>query len=256
MYDPTQPRVPKGHSHGGEWTSGDYGQPSAAEAQNDSSRPLSDLGKHRMHAAVHAPAIYAAQAAFAGLRAAIRGGQLLVQTGFAAGLAYFAQLSARNSPDRRAALAFRARAFPGADGELVLQGIRELTAEEVGEVCEAYGTVQGKTNEAVLLAGPKGGRSPTVYGTHVHYELQELIKALGNPNLKAEQSVLKRMKRPDMGAPDQFGSTCSNSPKTRRYVYMTSKRARVAGVASVPPACSRSHTRSSRHTDQNSSSSS
>jgi hypothetical protein len=154
-----------------------------------------------MHAAVHAPAIYAAQAAFAGLRAAIRGGQLLVQTGFAAGLAYFAQLSARNSPDRRAVLAFRARAFPGADGELVLQGIRELTAEEVGEVCEAYGTVQGKTNEAVLLAGPKGGRSPTVYGTHVHYELQELIKALGNPNLKAEQSVLKRIEETGYGSP-------------------------------------------------------
>jgi hypothetical protein len=58
----------------------------------------------------------------------------------------------------------------------MLEGIRELTKQEVSETCQELGTVQERTNKAVLKAGPRGGRSPSVYGTAVHYQLKGLIE--------------------------------------------------------------------------------
>jgi hypothetical protein len=214
-YDPNQPRVPAGHHDGGQWTGGSPWDPSSAERhdpertgllkailgpENDGDRsatleqlisspalggPLGASGLERLIGDASVYHAFAPDPRIAALVAAVE-----------AGLALFTWLSARNSRDRQAIIEFKAHGYKydredASGSQFELRGVRLLTKEEVGKVCEELKTVQRLTDEAVLnTLGERSEMSRTQYGTAIHTYVS---RAIGdkNPNFKAEESFLK-----------------------------------------------------------------
>ena len=207
-YDPNQPRVPKGHEDGGEWTRRGYGAqqtpgPSGAARRHQRE---SDSERNEQYALLQT-VLRGASALRPRLPFALPFGLPPADTPFRLppeptedearraaenterNLALYSLLSARNTPDRRAVAVFNARVFPGRKGELVLNEVRVLTRKEVNAACNELSTVQKATNEAVRIIGPKGNREPRLYGTDVHTWVKVLIDEEGNTRLQAELSL-------------------------------------------------------------------
>jgi hypothetical protein len=201
-YDPNQPRVPKGHEDGGEWTRRRYGAmqiPGLSDAPPEHQRkPESERNKQ------YAFLGHVLRGASA-LRSRLPFGLPQEDTPFRlppepteeeahraienteSNLALYSWLSARNTENRRAVAVFNARVFTGGKkGELLLREVRVLTREEVNAACNELDTVQRATNEAVRIVGPKGNRDPRLYGTDVHTWVKVLIDEEGNTRLEAE----------------------------------------------------------------------
>lgn len=160
-YDPTQPRVPAGHSDGGQWTGTGGGEhPLVQQARLD-----------RLMQGLQRPAQRALEAA----------------------LALFTALSARNTPDRRAIIEFNAREFrTDAHGELNRAEVDQFNRDQVKDACPRLGEVQSRTDHADEVVRRGGGiMSPQQFGTFVHTHLKQQIDRLGNPAFRAEVSRLK-----------------------------------------------------------------
>jgi hypothetical protein len=177
-FNPNQPRVPAGNPDGGQWTSqgerlgggqiGDDGGGGAGDGADDSERPV--------------------QLAYLGPTVRV------VQKGIEAGLALFAWLSARNGPDGAAILAFPAEDFrTGADPSSSLVHVGRLTKDELGRACPRIGEVQSLTDRAAASVRREDYSSAATYGTAVHMRLRDDIRALKDPDLVTEKSLLKTL---------------------------------------------------------------
>jgi hypothetical protein len=156
-YDPNQPRVPAGHSDGGQWTDGGDG---------DGAR---------------------LQPAFAGPPIVFG-----VQKAIEAGLLVFAWLTARNSRERQAVIAFKANEYPVRKKILRLELSRSLSRDEVKSFCPRLEDVQKLTNEAAREARSEGAYATAAeYGTAVHSRVKIKVRGEGDPNFRAEISYLK-----------------------------------------------------------------
>lgn len=114
---------------------------------------------------------------------------------FEAGRQLYNSLSAGNTRDQRACLAFTAKEFrPNGSLLTSLSFVGMLSRAETEKVCTKLELVQSLSNEATSdakLAGPYS--SATVFGTAVHTRLHKKILTLKDPTLTSEQSLLKRM---------------------------------------------------------------
>jgi len=162
-YNPNQARVPAGRNGGGQWTR-QGGGPDAIV------RP-----------------------AFLGplVPPAVR----VVQTGIPALLALFAALSARNSPDQRAIITFKAREFlTDKDKKLNPDAVRFLDEEEVKKNCEKLEEVQKLTDKGAADVDKRPERlGPSNRGTQIHKYVEKEVNGREDPNFKAEPSFLKTM---------------------------------------------------------------
>jgi hypothetical protein len=157
-YDPDQPRVPAGDPDGGQWTSGEGGD-------TDETRSLGRLLS--------------------------RLPRVLSDENFGLALGLFGRLSAENGPGRQAVLEFNARAFErGYSGAVALP--RVLERAEVDAFCPRLGEVETRAERAVAaVRAERRDLPPASFGTAAHMRLRESINRLGNPNFRAEVSILK-----------------------------------------------------------------
>jgi len=122
----------------------------------------------------------------------------VVQTGISALLALFAALSARNSPDQRAVITFKAREFLGDKQGKLKPEVRLLDREEVEKICRNLDIVQGLTDAAVAdFWDERKQLGPSKFGTKVHKSVKDAINGPQpeprDPNFKAEVSELKTL---------------------------------------------------------------
>ncbi|MBX9774848.1 MAG: hypothetical protein K2Y71_10610 [Xanthobacteraceae bacterium] len=173
-YDPNQPRVPAGHSGGGQWTDADGDI--AGSGLEDGERPqLVQFSRDR-------PPVRTPVSPPAGPG---RLGALLT---------LFALWSARNTPERRAIFEFNARQYlVDPSGELSRANVERLNRDQVGNVCRRLGEVQSDTDKAANTVIRNGGLllSPQQRGTAIHKELENLINGRNEAFLHAEVSRLK-----------------------------------------------------------------
>ena len=160
-YDPNQPRVPAGNPDGGQWTSGG--------GENGSSESYEDLVQP-----VFAPAIPPAIAAIE------------------AALALFAGLSALNSKNSRAIFEFNARGYDRDDDLSDFASSKLLSRDQVDNECPRLNEVQQRTDFAAASINRADYLRASEYGTAVHKNLADQIRALKDPNLIAEISLLKQ----------------------------------------------------------------
>lgn len=114
---------------------------------------------------------------------------------FEAGRQLYNHLSAGNTRDLRACLAFTAKEFrPDGSALTPLSFVGMLSRTETEKVCTKLELVQRLSDEAMQeakLTGPYP--NATVFGTAVHSRLHKKILALKDSSLSSEQSLLKRM---------------------------------------------------------------
>lgn len=159
-YDPNQPRVPAGNPDGGQWTS--------VGGEGGDSESFEDLVQPVFAPAV-APAIAAIEAA----------------------LAVFAGLSALNSNNGRAIFEFNARGYDR-DGDLSnFAASRLLNRDQVENECPRLNEVQQRTDFAAASVNRSDFARASEYGTAIHKNIADQIRVLGDPNLRAEVSLMK-----------------------------------------------------------------
>jgi len=159
-YDPNQPRVPAGNPDGGQWTS-IGGEDSDSESFEDLVQPV--------FAPAVPPVIAAVEAA----------------------LALFAGLSALNNRDSRAIFEFNARGYDRDGDPSDFVNSRVLTRDQVDSECPRLNEVQQRTDFAAASVNRGDYARASEYGTAVHKNLADQIKALNDPNFRAEISMLK-----------------------------------------------------------------
>lgn len=174
-YDPNQPRIPAGHHDGGQWTGDGDGEPTVQQALvfkrppivAPYTRPVLPLPDTGPAAAPPDP------------------------QNVDAVLAWYAEQSARNTPDRRAIVTFKARDYYSPEkGTLDWHGI--LTRSEASDVCRGLERVQTFVDRGVLSVGPKESYfSAATYGTAVHKYVEKEVNKRGNPDFRAEVSFAK-----------------------------------------------------------------
>lgn len=122
----------------------------------------------------------------AGLKLATR---LSVLTSIAA---LYLEMSKRNDANHRAAAVFKSREYPISERELDLGEVRNLERDETRRNCPRLEEVQSRTNAAAeVVSQTRPGLPPAEYGTAVHENLKQQIRALDDPNFRAEVSFLK-----------------------------------------------------------------
>ena len=181
-YNPAQPRVPKGHSTGGQWTDGNHGQTTILE---EGGRTDGGYGKDTLvQQAFLAPGPFLVPPAIQAIQSA---------------LTLFAALSALNNADRRTAIALKAREYHAdGSGRLILHSVRVLDRDEVRDNCPKLEDVQKLTDKAAAEVQKDGASlKPSAYGTAVHKYVEDKLNGLGgtkkpkDPNFMAEPSFLK-----------------------------------------------------------------
>lgn len=159
-YDPNQPRVPAGNPDGGQWTS--------IGGEGGDSESFEDLVQPAFAPAV-VPAVAAVEAA----------------------LALFAGLSALNSRNSRAIFEFNARGYDR-DGDVPdIATSRLLSRDQVDSECPRLNEVQQRTDFSANSINRADYSRASEYGTAVHTRLANQIRALNDPNFRAEISLLK-----------------------------------------------------------------
>jgi hypothetical protein len=175
-----QPRVPKGHSDGGQWTRDGSGEP----------LPPPALFQHVPAKDEDAPPV---ESAFLGRLLSEAGKRLLPKVGGRLGgaaaktieseLALFTALSQRNSRDQQAVFQFNAKQFgPDEQGKLDPGTAAALTFAQVRRVCPGIARVKELTDEAVKQAEADEKASgeqwsASKFGTAVHTHLKRTIDA-------------------------------------------------------------------------------
>jgi hypothetical protein len=216
MYNPNQPRVPRGHPDGGEWTRGGYrllsdlGMPRPpADDKGEVARwTLADLPQYALmlredqrpqivydpawsgRPPAQDPAVAGAAAASAwSLLDRLRGG---ISAEEARGWDEYERLSEENSADRRAAITFKVGQYQrGLAGRLRFEGVERLTHDEIMKLCKKFDKAQELLNHAAKLVGdPDNYDSKAAYGRAVHAKLTELIRAKPKSGLEAELSFV------------------------------------------------------------------
>src|SRR5262249_12440418 len=155
-YDPNQPRVPRGHSDGGQWTDGDGGGP--------------------IKPAYLIPLIPPA-----------------VKTTLEASLALYTWLSLRNSYDRQAIIAIRGNEYRRSEADpLKVEFVGYISQDNVDKICQRFGDTQKLTNKSAAEVKTKEPYlGPAVYSTRVHTVLRDKVLAENNQNFRPEVSFLK-----------------------------------------------------------------
>ena len=199
-YNPNQPRVPRGHPTGGQWTDGNSGQATILEEGDRTS------GRYRQDTILRPPRQAngeepPVQLALLGpiLRRAARTTLRDIARQKAAreaaiknGLAWFSALSALNSPYERAVIEFEAHQYErDEENTLVFRKLEMLTREEFEKMCNHLKNVQKFVDEAAEEANAEPGLTPQTYGTEVHKRLEARINRERLENLWAERSAVK-----------------------------------------------------------------
>jgi hypothetical protein len=207
-YDPNQPRVPKGHSDGGRWTSGGgeglakFQPNGVADDSNDwrdawaeaSPEELQDSSSDKPRAPLNQVALLQIPAAIVAAGAENAAGSAAATW---LGLSAYSALSQRNTRDRRAVIEFNAKQFgPDESSEIDLKSITSLNYDQVKSACKRIEIVQGIVDKAVaeVRADELRNRtrlSPSQFGTAVHTIVEREIKLLNDPMLSSEVSFVK-----------------------------------------------------------------
>jgi hypothetical protein len=146
----------------------------------------------------------------------------------AAGLALFAWLSGRKDRDGTAVFAFKAAKYgkSGTEEQSQLRWVGYTKRDELGDVCKRLPDVQGYTDGAVAeVRNDKKYEGPASFGSRVHKVIADKVKAKGDPNFKAEVSVIKSRLEARYGEKDtvridayenreEISTVCVYDPKT------------------------------------------
>jgi hypothetical protein len=93
------------------------------------------------------------------------------------------------------------RSREGAQPEASAVWVGRITEKEVNDVCERYQQAKDITNKATKKIRADGTYSDDAdFGMKVHKEIEEQVKAIGNPNFLAEKP-LWRMREDDPSQP-------------------------------------------------------
>lgn len=209
-YDPDQPRVPAGQTGGGQWAGGN------GSGGGSGTRPTA-LRNPRQEAAKRA--IEAALAIYAGLTGANRSGQ-------------------------QAVASFNAAEYvPGDPATLTAERVRALERDDVNAACPRFGEVQSYAKEATKRADADGPWFSTQNrGTAIHKDIQNQIRALRDPDFRAEVSALKsgdsRYGLPGTVRVDVFehvgnGTTCIYDIKTGDKGLSAARMVELASTATL-----------------------
>jgi hypothetical protein len=193
-YDPHQPRVPAGHSDGGQWTDGGFGTdpriqrtllgrgllpargPPATPLQQEAFRRVPWRTSPRLPTPAPAPPATPSPNPDPSASPPPPSERPLLDDAF--GL--FTWLSRHNDNDRQAIISFRAREYlfgKGEPGKFYLEGVNVLNREEVKEVCKKLKLVQQTMDDASKeVRTDKPNLAPSVHGTKVHTKLAEMIE--------------------------------------------------------------------------------
>jgi hypothetical protein len=232
-YNPNQPRVPKGHPTGGQWTDGNHGPATILEeggqarsryGQDTILQPprQADDEEPPVQLALLQPVLR--RAARITLRG-IAGQQAAREAAIKNGLAWFSALSALNSPDERAVIEFEAHQYErGKENTLEYTNLGILTREEFEKMCKHLGHVQDFVDQAAEEANRKHGLTPQTYGTEVHKGLEARINHArinkkGFETLWAERSAVKSTAALPQGIQDYIklhGAAPPGYPETVR----------------------------------------
>jgi hypothetical protein len=99
--------------------------------------------------------------------------------------------SLQNSPSERAVAVLRARGYRPRNKVLDFERVLALSEKEVRGYCEKLKEVQDLTYETTAhVRATKPNLSPQSFGTEVHKIIENIIKALNDPNFIAEISYL------------------------------------------------------------------
>lgn len=112
------------------------------------------------------------------------------------GLGLYEWLSSTDDSDQHTVALFSAREYVRGAGEaFALNSVRSLDRNEVDDFCPRYGEVQARTDDAVETVRRRGAldMTPQAFGTAVHLDLKNQVRALRDPNFRAEISVLKSL---------------------------------------------------------------
>lgn len=215
MYNPHQPRVPKGHPDGGEWMRGGYrplsdlGMPRPPEDDGEhAQRTLADLPRYawlpdpdKRERPVYDfgwPGTPPARDPAPGVAGTAAGWSLLdrlrngVSAEEAGGWELYERLSDENSPDRFAAITFKVGRYQrGLANRLRFEGVERLTRDEIMKLCGKFDEAQKLLNEAAKLVGDRDNfDSDAAFGRAVHSKLAELITENPQYGLEAELSFV------------------------------------------------------------------
>lgn len=183
-YDPNQPRVPAGHSGGGQWTDANRGAGPSLHERPQIDRAVLAGESLADIAAGHLP-IERVQA---------KPNQRRIPNPIefidAARLGLYNELSARNGANQQTIVEFRAAQYRR--DTIDITRVAVLSRDELGNRCPLLGDVQSLTNEATVETRGSGiSMSPQQFGTAVHTLLKQKIIEFDHPNLKGEVSFLK-----------------------------------------------------------------
>lgn len=167
------------------------------------------------------------------------------------GWALYTWMSSRNGPDSTAVFAFNAREFvPGIDAEAPAIFVKQLTEDQVRDVCPRLPDVQSLTNESATILDRGAYRTAAEYGTAVHMRVKELINGPDttpsspprDPNFRAEVSVLKSLaadygdkgsKRIDVLENPGTGTVCVYDIKTGNSIILPGRAKELAQVVNT-----------------------
>jgi hypothetical protein len=213
-YDPNQPRVPKGHSTGGQWADGNHGQATILEEGDRAG------GRYGQDTILQSPPqeedsdAQDARVRLAFLRGSFRGpvaralsdtarqkalerarkeaAEAARERAIKYGLVLFSTLSALNSRDRRVVVEFEAHEY-GRDKENTLEfkKLGVLTEAEFRKRCNYLTEVQKFADAGAREANTKPGLNPRTYGTYVHEYVKDKINGMHEARFWAERSAFK-----------------------------------------------------------------
>jgi hypothetical protein len=114
-------------------------------------------------------------------------------------------ISTRNGPSGQAVAAFSSRDYVAPEAAPYAQPsyVGRLSRDEVELVCRRITQVQTMTDAgANAFARERAQMSPQNYGTAVHTHVKYAVEALGDPNFRAERSLLKEQEWDTYGRRD------------------------------------------------------
>jgi hypothetical protein len=118
--------------------------------------------------------------------------------------------------------------------------VGRLTKQEVEELCPRRAEVQRLVNEAVATLKRETYLSESSYGTAIHKYVERKINALGDPNFRAEISLLasdrvhyatKDSKRLDVFENPGTGTVCIHDEKTGKAKLSFSAMTKLVAAA-------------------------
>jgi hypothetical protein len=205
-FDPNQPRVPAGTGDGGQWTN-TGGRSYAPIPDTTPSRAGTPSAKPAPITSPKTPPVKAPPSgswiggAARGLARTIPGAAALAEiidyldwdTDVDGSITRYNRLVSELSPASEIVpvISMRARSYSREEDQTKV-AIGELTRDEVKKYCPRYLLVQDLLNQATLEADATGAfPSKRDRGTNIHYRVAQKVRAVDDPNLKAEMSLLK-----------------------------------------------------------------